>query len=265
MWKRHSAVVSNALRIASRFIIEEEKQLVLTVKVRGTAFSKAREENWSANAAAVLVARKLRPRNSTAIIEEAVGCRCGRAIELAERAVPIIRAALGDQFDLTAAAATFRCSRIRSDRAELLNRIDRRIAGCCKGLARGLIISIDSVDGDVALVCTRAGYGTYAICGASADVVTDNTGLQTNQCRRRVAKLNRQLLHAALFNNVSDTGIGCVQCGAGFGSHYNIRRNLAHGQLCVVSFGVSYTHRDTVQFQAFKSSGRKFLSVALPW
>src|SRR6185437_15967399 len=105
--QRHGSVVGNALCIASRFVVEEEKHLVPTVEVRGTTFAKAREENRTADAAAILVACKLRPRNSTAVVEEAVrrgGCG---AIKIAERTMPIIRAALRAQFDLTTAAATF--------------------------------------------------------------------------------------------------------------------------------------------------------------
>src|SRR5689334_13221332 len=177
MLKRHDTVVGDALRVASSLIIEEEKQLVLTVEDGGTAFSKMRKVKWSADAAAKLVARKLRSFSSAAIVEEAVGCSGCRAIELAQRTMPIIRAALRNEFDLAAAAATFRRGWIRGDRAEFLNGVDRRIAGRCKRLARRLIVRIDSVNSNVALVCTRAGHGTDAIRGARADVVTDNTGL----------------------------------------------------------------------------------------
>ena len=107
MLKRYDTVVGDALRIASRLIVEEEKDLVPAVKVSGTAFSKVREENWTTNATAVLVARKLWSHDAAPIIEKCVRGGGGSAIELAERTMPLIRTALGNQLDLSAAAATF--------------------------------------------------------------------------------------------------------------------------------------------------------------
>ena len=164
-----------------RFIIEEEKHLVLTTGVGWTAFTKVWQVEWTTDAAAKLVARKLRSCDSASIVEKAVGGGRCSAIVLAERTMKLIRTALGDELDLTAAAATFRCGRIRGYRAKFLNRVDRRVAGCCKRLARGLIVRINSVNSDVALVRTRTGHRADAIGGSSADVVADNTGLQADQ------------------------------------------------------------------------------------
>ena len=69
MLKRHGTVVSDALRITSRFIIKEEEQLVFTVEDPGAAFSKVREVDWTTDAAAILVARKLWSLNAAAILK----------------------------------------------------------------------------------------------------------------------------------------------------------------------------------------------------
>ncbi len=107
MRKRDRASVGDTLRISSRFIIEEEKHLVFAFPDGRTTFSEVGQVHWTADAAAILIARKLRSSDAAAVVEKAVGSSRRSAIVLAERTVPIIRTALGDELDLTAAAATF--------------------------------------------------------------------------------------------------------------------------------------------------------------
>src|SRR6185436_4625197 len=125
-----------ALRISSSFIVEEEEHPVFSAMVGWTTFTKVGQVNWTTDAAAILVTCKLRSLNSVFVVEETVGCGGRSAVVLAERTMELVRTALGDQFDLTATAATFCRGWVRGHCAKFLNGIDRRVAGSCKRLAR---------------------------------------------------------------------------------------------------------------------------------
>src|ERR1044072_4415133 len=106
MGQRNDAGVRRALGIAPGFIVKEEEHLVLTTGVGWTTFTKARQVDWSTDAAAKLVTRKLCSLNSVLVIEKAVGCGGCGAVVFAESTMNLIRAALGNDFDLSATAAT---------------------------------------------------------------------------------------------------------------------------------------------------------------
>jgi hypothetical protein len=64
--------------------------------LKGTAFSEVGQVQWTADAAAILIAGKLRSFNAATIIEKAVGRRRCSAIVFTERTMPLIRTALGN-------------------------------------------------------------------------------------------------------------------------------------------------------------------------
>src|SRR6185503_7175060 len=122
--------------------------------------------NWAADGAAKLITSQLGAgRNrlagsirSGAVVEERVGgCFCS-AIVFVKRTVKVVSTTLGNQLDLTATAATFGRRRVRGDSAKFLNRIDRRVTDSGKRLSGRLVICVDTIDGNVALIGTRPGY-----------------------------------------------------------------------------------------------------------
>src|SRR6185369_3050774 len=104
------------------------------------------------------ITRQLRPRNASAIVEEAVSCGSGSAIVFTQVAVEVVGTTLGHQLDLAAAASALGSTGVGRNCTELLNRVDRSVTNRRSELARGHIVRVDTIDGDVALVSARTSH-----------------------------------------------------------------------------------------------------------
>jgi hypothetical protein len=98
-----------------------------------------------------------------------------------ERAMVLVRTTLRNDLNLPTGASSLRRIRIGGDRTKFLNGIDRSITNCSGELARRLVVRIETVDRNVALVCAGAGNRPDAVCRGRTNVVPDDTRLQANQ------------------------------------------------------------------------------------
>src|SRR5688572_16510483 len=198
MSKRNRSRIGRADGIATSFKVKEEEQFVANDSTaKATAELGTLEVRFRRYKATDLGQSLLNRRigcqiTPSAVIEKGVCCERVVAVINTERSVKIVRTTAGDQLDLTAAASTFRGARVGGYCTKLLDRIDRGIADSRESLARGLVIRIDSVDRDVALIGTSTGNGSHAVGGSGTDVVSDNAWLQTDKGCGRIADLDGQ-------------------------------------------------------------------------
>src|SRR5262249_27340029 len=187
MIQGNRAQIRDTLRVTTSFIIEEEEQVVFL--------------NRSAQASAELITGQLGSRNTFAgilfncsVIEKCVSRGQRGSIVFAKITVKYVAAALGYHLNLTAVAAAFGGGGIRRNGSEFLNRIDRSIADCNRKLSGGLVIRVNSINGDVPLVGPRSSNGADAIDVCGSYIVSDNSWLQANKRGRRISKLYRKFL-----------------------------------------------------------------------
>src|SRR5207237_1715412 len=254
----------DALRVATPLVVEEEEELVLAAEEARAALAEAREVDGAADGAAELVARQLRARDAAPVVEEAVGGGRGGAVELAQRPVEQVRAALRDQLDLAAAAPALGGAGVGRDGAELLYRVDGRVARRGGELPRGLVVGVNAVHRDVTLVGARAGHGAHAVGGRRADVVADDARLEADERGRRAANLHGQVNEAARLDDVADAGVGRVQRGLARGRHRDGLGDLPRGQLRVVRLDVADAERHVGDRQRLEAGAREGELVAAP-
>ena len=77
--------------------------------------------------------------------------------------MPVVCSAFGHQLDLSAAAPTHIGGDASGNSAKFLHGIDGLISDGGKGLASGLVIGVNAVDGDISLVRTRTSDCSIAI------------------------------------------------------------------------------------------------------
>src|SRR5262245_28529702 len=186
--------IGDPLRVTPSFIIKEKEELVFAVEVR--------QSDRTLNAAAELIASQLRPRNTIAgfrvncsVVEKCVRRSQRGTVEFAHLTVEKVAAAFSYHLYLAAAAATVIRARIGRNGSEFLNRINGSVADRGKCLVGSLVISVNSINSDISLVSARACDGAYTIAGQcpspGPQIISDNTGLQSQERSRRIAKLNR--------------------------------------------------------------------------
>src|SRR5262249_15802217 len=151
--------------------------------------------------------RQLWTFNTRTVVEKAVGSGCRSAIVFAEVSVKLVGTALGHQLNLAAAASSIRSTGVGRHATEFLNPIHGSITDSRSYLAGGLIVRVDSVDGDVSVVSAGTGNRTDSVCPGCTNVISDHTGLQTNQRRGGTSNLNGKLFQPPLANDVSDTRV----------------------------------------------------------
>src|SRR5262245_582627 len=154
MSERNDAQIGDPLRVTPSFIVEEEEEIIPQYRPADTA--------------AELVPGQLGPIDSRLVIEECIRCRQRCACVFAQRPVESVAAAFGYHLNLTAAAAAFGGAGIGRNGSEFLNRVDRSIADCGRKLPGGLVVGVNSVNGDVSLVGSRSGDRAHAIGGSGS-------------------------------------------------------------------------------------------------
>ena len=93
----------------------------------------------------------------------------------------IVSAGFRNQLDLAAAAATIGRAGIGGNGSEFLNGVNGRITHRSERLARSLVISVNSINGYVALVSPAASNGPCAVPPYGTQVISDNAGLKAQE------------------------------------------------------------------------------------
>jgi hypothetical protein len=99
------------------------------------------------------------------LIEEIVGDGVGGPVVLVECAVVAIGPALGDQVDLSAGGAACLGGPVGGGDAKLLGGVEGRAQDAGEGIAVDLVVVVQSIKGNVALVRAPAGNGSLAAVG----------------------------------------------------------------------------------------------------
>ena len=129
------------------------------------------------------------------------------------RAVKGIGAALCDQRHLRPGALPLVGAVIRRGHSEFLNRVLSHRQHRRKRISVRLIVYVDAVEGDVALIAARAIHGSIArvlVLVADAIAGVGHSGLQTQQVRN-VAALQRNLAHLFFVEGIADGGVHQVE------------------------------------------------------
>ena len=140
--------------LPSAFIVGEEEQAILA----------HRTADGSAEDIAIELERLvgLAVEKFGGLDQVVVGAGGGVAQIFIDRAVKLVAPTLGDQCDLCARSLTLISSVVGGGDAEFLNRIQSHWQHGFEGVTLGLVIDVDSVEGEVALVAARAVYRAVA-------------------------------------------------------------------------------------------------------
>jgi hypothetical protein len=176
----------------------------------------------------------------------------------AERTVEIVRTALSNDLNLAAGTSTFGCARVGRDRAKLLHGIDRSITGCRCELPGRLVIRIEAIDRDVALIGARTGHRTDSVRRTSSYIVSHDAGLQSDKCGGRTPDLDRKLAKLASVDHIPDRRVGGVERIAGSsGDDIHSRGYVSRGKCGVVCFDLRNTERDVGQCKCLEAGRRE--------
>ena len=194
--------------IATAFVIAEEVELLPGVG------------HDAAEAAAEDVAVQLGGGNAIQVIEEGVGVGGLVAQEVIERAMQLIRAGLGDERDLGTGAARRVGVGVARCHPEFLHGIERHPQHTRKGGAGLLVVDVDAIERDVALVAA-APVDHAAPVSSDADAavhrvsVADegNAGLEGEHLRH-VAAFEGQLHDRLRAERIADRRVDGIELGA---------------------------------------------------
>ena len=186
---------------ALAFVVEEEKELVFE---DGTAEATAEGVHQ-------IKGRGVRRTGGHIVVleEVLVGDDVVRAIVLVERAMKLVGSALGDEVDLCAGGAARGRGAVGGGDAKFLSGVERGAQDAGEGGAEDLVVVVESVESDVALV--RASAGDCALA-AVTDFRThvENAGLEAEQADR-VAAIHGQRLDGGGADRVAHGGVSEVE------------------------------------------------------
>ncbi len=152
------------------------------------------------------------------LIEPVVGGEIGVAVILVQRRMPVVGAALGDDVYLCAGGAARLGIRAGRRDAEFLHRIERGTQHAIEGEACDLIVVVETVQRDVALVgaCARDDAAAAVFIGLLRVVLgglpseIEHAGLQAKQVGD-VAAFHRERLDRLAVDRVADGSVGRIE------------------------------------------------------
>ncbi len=125
--------------------------------------------------------------------------------------------ALGDQRHLGSRTGTLIGVVVGRCYPELLDRIKSGRQHRSKGIPVGLVVHVDTVERDVALIAARTIHGAIARVLVPVDIRTvagvGDPGLQAQQIRN-IAALQRDLLNLGFIERITNRGIDQIQDGS---------------------------------------------------
>ena len=155
--------------------------------------------------------------------EVIVGAGDGVAVVFVERAVEIVGAALGDESDLSAGGTAAIGVVVGGGDAKFLHGVEGDGEHGSEGVAAGLVIDVDAIESDVALVAARAVDRAAAAIEVLVDVGAvagvGDAGLKREEIRD-VAGFDGQLLDLVLVEGGAQRGVGGIE-GHGLGGNFD--------------------------------------------
>ena len=207
---RDRAYQLSAFCLAGALIVGEEEELVLQDGTAEIAAEDVADQfAWTIWETAVKLGL---------LVEEVVGDRDGRAVVFVDCTMELVGAGLGDEADLRAGGAAGVCVGVAGGDAKLFNRILGLAKHAGKGKAVDLVVVVDTVDGDVALV------GAAAVdCAAAAILqggITRRGEINYTRLQREdigyVAGFAWECLNRGVVGRAAERGVGGVE-GLGLG------------------------------------------------
>ncbi len=147
----------------------------------------------------------------------------GVAVVLVEGAVEIVGATLGDERDLSAGGTAAIGVVVGGGDAKFLDGVEGNREHGSEGVAASLVIDVDTVKGDVALVAVgavdRAAAAVEVLIDVAAVSGIGDAGLKREQIGH-IAGFDGQLLNLVLVEGGSQGSVGGIK-GKGLGGHFD--------------------------------------------